>query len=192
MKWLLFCCLSSALPLPSLGQHIAKKQRASIDVGNCLVDSVKQTLIRLRPYANAILTFQYYYDNGGVRFVTVVWQATGKTYVKTFRDCGPAYIQQTFVLPPDTLFSFYYQQHIADLPEIISPDNAPSHDMAYLINVYLPGNTRFYNIRDYQRHLLRFAKQPLLPDEAPSPATEDPRSIWLDLFERIVAKDATK
>ena len=187
LKRLLFLSLIVCSYYSCVGQSTRHLKKTAAGSSFCLVDSLKQTLISLQHKADAVMTFQYYYDNGVPESATVFWQASGRTYSKSFQNCKPSILID--YPHADTLFSFYRKQQIEDLPKMAIPANAPSHGMAYFIRVYFPGNTRFYNIRECQRHLLIFPNQAdLLPGENPVEVKEDPRSIWVDLFEKVMKR----
>lgn len=171
-----------------VGQHVRHTESQAFSSSNCLADSIKLTLISLQHKADAIITFQHYYDNGSPESATVFWQIAGKSYAKYLQGCNPS-ITPAMHLPSDTLFAFYRQQNIAELPKMAMPASAPSHGMAYFIGVYLPSKTSFYNIRECQRHLLIYSNSTaLLPRETEDAPHEDPRSIWVDLFEEVTKR----
>ncbi|WP_460618607.1 hypothetical protein [Hymenobacter ruber] len=187
LKRLLFLSLIVCSAYSFVGQNTRHLKKAAVGSNFCLADSLKQILASLHHKADAVMTFQYYYDNGVPESATVFWQASGKTYSKSLQNCQPSILVK--YQHADTLFSFYRKQRIADLPKMEIPDSAPSHGMAYFIGVYSPGNTRFYNIKECQRHLLMYPNQTdLLPGEKPVEAKEDPRSIWVDLFEKVTKR----
>ncbi|RTQ51654.1 hypothetical protein EJV47_07605 [Hymenobacter gummosus] len=186
-KWLIIYALMLLSAYSCVGQQIKHPVKTTtVPTSYCLADSLKQAISKLRYRADAVITFQHYYDNGTAESATIFWQVSGRTFGRSFQDCKPSKTLETR-LPPDTLFSFYRQQRIADLPEMPRPANSSSHGMIYLIGVYTPGKTCFYKIRDNQRHAIIFPDpNQTLPGEAPAVAKEDPRSTWLDLFEEVI------
>jgi hypothetical protein len=186
--------LSMLIPLLVVAQPTKKRSRTGIAQWDCLDHSTTQALNRLKQQGvDSILTCRYDYDNGHLPNAVehVVWQQAGKSYCQTFQGCDPAPVLVLKRFSADTLFSFYQQKHIAQLPDLRVTQAHPSHGMGYAIGVYLPNHIRYYYIHEYQ---LKQVEEPqeLLPGERPQVPISDPRIVWLDLLVQIVQKDTKK
>jgi hypothetical protein len=133
-----------------------------------------------------MLTVRRYAVYGGTGSVVVLWQvAAGNSYGQTFRPDGSGRVYASPAL--DTLFSFCRYQPLGSWPaDGPLPQGCPYDGGATAIGVYLPGRTQFYNVHDCERHRLRYDERVLLPGEERMPSTQDPRNVWLDLFEKAM------
>ena len=167
-------------------QPLTHRAHAAVAPGQHLEDSVAATLARLRTRTVAVLSVQQYAVNGGPGSVVMLWQeAAGTSYGQTFRPDGSARVYASSAL--DTLFSFYRQQPLGPWPaDAPLPPGCPYDGGATVIGVYLPGRTQFYNVRDCERHRLRYDERVLLPGEERKAPSQDPRTLWLDLFEKAM------
>lgn len=167
-------------------QPLSRWPHAAKAPGQQLEDSVAATLARLRTRAVVVLTVRQYTVYGGSGSAVVLWQeAAGTSYGQTFRPNGSARVYASPAL--DTLFSFYRQQPLGPWPaDAPLPSGCPYDGGATAIGVYLPGRTQSYNVHDCERHRLRYDEQVLLPGEERKAPTQDPRTVWLDLFEKAI------
>jgi hypothetical protein len=151
-------------------------------------DSLAATLARLRRLTPHVVLVRRSNLLGYSISATLLWQLPdGKSFAKTFRDDVPATRHASPAL--DTLFSFYRQQPLGPWPERTPlPVNCQTQTDGgvYAIGFYGPGRTRWYSLRDCGRYQLVYEDRPLLPGEQRAPPREDPRSVWLALFEKAM------
>ena len=185
-KWLLCLCYAAGACVGCVQRPLARQPRAGEALSRQLEDSVAATLARLRTRAVAMLTVRPYAVYGGTGPMVVLWQeAAGTSHGQTFGPDGSA---RVFASPAlDTLFSFCRQQPLGPWPvDEPLPAGCPYDGGATAIGVYWPGRTQFYRVHDCERHRLRYAERVLLPGEEHRAPTQDPRNVWLDLFEKAM------
>jgi hypothetical protein len=176
--------LISVIPLVAFaqkGEHLSRKAQ------KLAAQETPSTVIRQlqRSGTDSIISFRYDTDNGVAKQAVhyIAWVENKRGYIKTFTDYGERLISTRSETKLEEIFSLYTQGKIKTLPKLKSCNQ--SHDMGYYVSVYLPSEVFRYAIRDCQRHQMLISND-LLPGEVAPEPTEDPRSVLLDLFERLV------
>ncbi|RSK23870.1 hypothetical protein [Hymenobacter metallilatus] len=164
---------------------MAQKRVVKLKRGNSQQSALVTTLQQLHMAGvDSIMTFIYDYDNGvsANAISYLVWMKNGQGIIKVLNNKETLTTFQTSIRA-DSLFTFYIQNKLGSLPAL-EPCYI-SHDMGYDVSVYLLGKTEHYRIRNCQRNQIKQVNIPL-PEEDIIQPTVDPRSLLVDMFERML------
>lgn len=155
----------------------------------CHSDSITHFAVKelIDNKVDSIMTFIYDYDNGRVeRAVTyIIWIDKGQGFVRQFGGCEQIKNDSTYNLYVSDLFDYYRQKRIDTITGQIEAEMWQSHDMGYYVTVYLPGQTKSYNIRDYERGKGYNIDGKRMDGQEPK-YPSDPRVIWINKFEEKI------
>jgi hypothetical protein len=121
----------------------------------CKVDSIIQFGMQemVGKGIDSLMIFKYDYDNGRAKnpITYFLWFNQGVSFIWHIEGCQTITHDSTYTNDLSCLFNFYTSNHIDTAKGPIKSNIRQSHDMGYNITVYLNGQLRHFNVRDYQR-----------------------------------------
>ena len=190
-KFIITNFLLTILTLSAFGQ----KQRLVGDNSRffCVADSISYFTVKNLADSGVtqIMTFHYDYDNGRVPKAVhyIIWLDNGVGFLKSINGCDNTSIKDSSNLTGiQKIFDFFHANRIDTITRQLEPEIWMSHDMGYYITVYLPGENRHYNIRNYERGIGYKTDGQRTDKKKPSYLT-DPRVLWVNLFESVIKQN---